>query len=138
METLLRKNVYEELRMLTNNMVYVSQSECDITVHNWGGMNMPEVYDKIAEMSGAAVKDFEHSNIADFFENVIYTSGEDVDAKSLTTKKLMTFQYYLVRTFRNVLVIRAGRICVHIFIVGQAPDGSRAMLHTTAIQSLIS
>jgi len=135
METLLRKNVYEELKMITNNMIYVSQSECNITVHNWGGMNMPEVYEKISEMSGAPVKDFEHSSIATFFENVIYLSGEDSELKSLSTKKLLTFQYYLVRTFRNVLVIRAGRLCVHIFIVGQAPDGTRAMLYTTAIEA---
>ena len=135
METLLGKNVYEELKMLTSKMVYVSHSECDITVHNWGGMNMPEVYDKIAEMSGTEVKDFDYSNIATFFENVTYTSDESTEARSLSTKKLMTFQYYLVRTFRNILVIRAGRICVHIFIVGQAPDGTRAMLHTTAIEA---
>lgn len=96
---------------------------------------MPEVYDKIAEMSGTEVKDFDYSNIATFFENVTYTSDESTEARSFSTKKLMTFQYYLVRTFRNVLVIRAGRICIHIFIVGQAPDGTRAMLHTTAIEA---
>lgn len=137
METLLCKNVYEELKMLTRNMLYVSQAECDITVHNWGGMNMPEVYEKISEMSGSPVKDFEHCSIATFFENVSYLSRNDGEIISLSTKKLMTFQYYLVRIFRNVLVIRAGRICVHIFIVGQAPDGTRAILHTTAIESLI-
>lgn len=133
MNAIASKDVYGELLCLTKDLLYFSESEMLVTVHDWGQTESVEMYQKISEMSGVPVKGFDNVSAELFFDGIITAADPADEIMMVNARRFMELYDCLKNGLDDLQVIRAGKIRVHIFITGLAPDKTCIVLHTTAV-----
>jgi len=121
------------LLKLTGGMLYISESDYELNVLDWGAINKAATAKKISET--AKTDEITEKDAATFFKKTIDALDPGDDLAAGLAKQYKELFAYLQATFKEISVFRAGDTQVHIFIVCYMADGYCFAIHTISVET---
>ncbi len=124
-----------ELLKLTEGMLYISESDYEIDVQEYGVLDKTGLLQKISAASGTAVADIAEQEADTFFNKTIKALDPTDDYAAELAQQYKALYAYLRASFKEISVLRAGEIQVHIYIACFTVEGNCFTLHTTSVET---
>lgn len=124
----------EQLKTLTDKLLYISESEKPWSIDIWDTVNEGEIKDKIAAQTFVQPGKIQQSSAADFFNNIIAHADPADKAMQKIAQRYKQLADYIQAHFDNVLFYKCGKVQVNIFVVCIAQQRS-IVLHTISIET---
>ncbi|MGZ5244030.1 MAG: nuclease A inhibitor family protein [Bacteroidia bacterium] len=130
------EEIIQELKKLTNELYYLSETDAPFTVESWY-VNPESVEEEIMkhlpQLENPAL---EKTELDYLFRNAVKVHEVGTEGDVKTANRFQELVKYLKDTFAFVLVYRAGKIQIHIFIICQAENqGEAIVLKTMAVET---
>ena len=125
-----------KISLLTQGLLYYSESEYPFSVEEWALASMDELPAKIVSLTQSDLSQQHVIAHAEFFHKM--TRIVDPNDKLLVenAKKAKELYQYLNDELKTIQVIRVeGSSVIPIFIAGILPNGSCLVLRTTSIET---
>lgn len=127
------ETILNELGKLTSGMVYISESDYELDVQDWGQVDEAGISKKISQFSGTDKVDTVAADA--FFEKTISALDTSDEFAAGIAKQYGDLQQYLKSNFKHISVYRSGKIQVHIFIACVTETGECFVVHTISVET---
>lgn len=128
--------VNTQLSSLINGLLYISESENPLELLPWNAGNMNDLLQQIATYTKVAESQLQKVAPDSFFgaiQKMADPADEVIMAYANRYRELRTF---LEHNLKDLQVIKAGNVQVHVFIVGFTnEEGKAVVLHTIAVET---
>jgi hypothetical protein len=127
------ETIKKGLENVTTGMVYISESDFELDVQDWGQADDTSISKKISQFSGT---DKIETVAADtFFEKTIGALDPGDEFAASLAKQYETLRNYLQNNFKQVRVFRSGKTQVHIFICCLTETNECYAVHTISVET---
>lgn len=127
--------VIAALGKLIDGMVYISESDYELDLQEWGKPDKSAVLQKIATASDMDESEVNEVTAEMFFDKTIKALDPEDDFAADLAKQYKALYDYLQKTFKEVSVYRAGKIQVQIYITCFTNEGDCVAIHTTSVET---
>jgi len=127
------ESIKNGLERATTGMVYISESDFELDVQDWGQPDESAVSKKISQFSGT--DNIETVTAEAFFDKTINALDPGDEFAASLAKQYETLRKYLQNNFKEVKVYRSGKIQVHIFICCFTETGECFAVHTISVET---
>ncbi|MBS1584047.1 MAG: hypothetical protein JSS82_00665 [Bacteroidetes bacterium] len=127
------ETIKNELERVTTRMVYISESDFELDVQDWGELDETGINKKISQFSGTDKIETVTSDA--FFDKTINSLDPADEFAASLGKQYEALRTYLQNNFKEVKVYRSGKIQVHIFIACITETGGCFVVHTISVET---
>ncbi|OJW81863.1 MAG: hypothetical protein BGO69_15320 [Bacteroidetes bacterium 46-16] len=130
-----KETIKDKLRQLTDGMLYISESDFELDVQDWGKQDRASALGKIKERPNVDAENIFELNAAVFFDQTINALDPNDDFAAKLAQQYKDLYAYLKGTFHEIYVYRTGKIQVQVYVVCLSLEGDCFVLHTTSVET---
>lgn len=127
------ESIKNGLERVTTGMVYISESDFELDVQDWGQFDESDASKKISQFSGT--DKIETVATEAFFGKTINSLDPSDEFAASLAKQYEELRKYLQNNFKEVKVYRSGKIQVHIFIACVTETRECFVVHTISVET---